>query len=175
MLLSWHPCEAARLDVEFTEVRAPISGRVSRRLVTEGNLINGGVGTQGTLLTSIVSLDPVYAYFDADERSYLKYARLGMSGERPSSRDVRNPVRIGLADEEGFPHEGHMDFVDNEIDECNVMTPLRSVSAELGVACLAAEGCTACASSGAGASTSRTGAAARPHACMARAMVHTNV
>jgi len=108
--------DAAKLDLEFTRVTAPISGRASRKLVTEGNLINGGVGTQGTLLTTIISLDPIYAYFDADERSFLKYVRLANSGERPSSREHRNPVHIGLADEEGFPREGFMDFVDNQLD-----------------------------------------------------------
>jgi len=108
--------DAARLDVEFTEVTAPISGRVGRRLVTEGNLISGGGGTQGTLLTTIVSLDPIYAYFEADEGSLLKYDRLARSGQRPSSRDYKNPVRIGLADERGFPREGFMDFVDNQVD-----------------------------------------------------------
>ena len=108
--------DAARLDVEFTRVTAPVTGRASRKLVTEGNLINGGVGTQGTLLTTIVSLDPLYVYFEANERDYLKYVRLAKSGERPSSREYKNPVQIGLADEKGFPHEGYMDFVDNQID-----------------------------------------------------------
>lgn len=108
--------DAAKLEVEFTRVMAPVSGRVGRKLVTDGNLISGGVGTQGTLLTTIVSLDPIYAYFEADERSFLKYVRLARTGERPSSRDYKTPVRIGLADEEGFPREGHMDFVDNQLD-----------------------------------------------------------
>jgi len=108
--------DAARLDVEFTHVTAPVSGRVGRKLVTEGNLINGGVGTQGTLLTTIVSLDPIYAYFDADEGSLLKYDRLARLGQRRSSRDVKNPVHVGLANEDGFPHEGVMDFVDNQVD-----------------------------------------------------------
>lgn len=108
--------EAAHLDVEFTEVRAPVSGRVGRKLVTEGNLINGGSGTQGTLLTTIVSLDPLYVYFEVDEQSALKYARLAQQGKRPSSRDQRNPVQVGFADEEGFPHSGYMDFVDNRLD-----------------------------------------------------------
>jgi RND family efflux transporter MFP subunit len=76
--------DAARLDVEFTNVTAPVSGRVGRKLVTEGNLINGGVGTQGTLLTTIVSLDPIYAYFDADEGALLRYDRLARLGQRPS-------------------------------------------------------------------------------------------
>ncbi|HLY37787.1 MAG TPA: efflux RND transporter periplasmic adaptor subunit [Candidatus Binatia bacterium] len=108
--------DSARLDVEFTHVTAPVSGRVSRKIVTEGNLITGGVGTQGTLLTTIVSLDPIYAYFDADEGALLKYNRLARLGQRPSSRDYKNPVRVALADEEGFPHPGTMDFVDNQVD-----------------------------------------------------------
>jgi RND family efflux transporter MFP subunit len=108
--------DAARLDVEFTHVTAPVAGRVSRKLVTEGNLISGGQGTQSTLLTTIVSLDPIYAYFDADEGSLLKYSRLARTGQRKSSRDYGNPVRVGLADEEGFPHDGVMDFVDNQVD-----------------------------------------------------------
>ncbi len=108
--------DAARLDVEFTHVSAPVSGRVGRKLVTEGNLVNGGVGTQGTLLTTIVSLDPIYAYFDADEGSLLKYSRLARTGQRPSSREYKNPVHVALADEEGFPHDGVMDFVDNQVD-----------------------------------------------------------
>jgi RND family efflux transporter MFP subunit len=108
--------DAAKLDVEFTQVRAPVAGRAGRKLVTEGNLINGGTGTQGTLLTTIVSLDPIYAYFEADEGSVLKYNRLARSGQRPSSREFRNPVRVALADETGFPHHGTMDFVDNQVD-----------------------------------------------------------
>jgi RND family efflux transporter MFP subunit len=108
--------EAGRLDVEFTQVSAPISGRIGRKLVTEGNLITGGPGSQGTLLTTIVSLDPIYVYFEADEGSLLKYDRLRRTGERPSSRDYKNPVQVGLADERGFPREGFMDFVDNQVD-----------------------------------------------------------
>ena len=109
--------EAARLDVEFTQIRAPVSGRVGRKLVTPGNLITGGSGASATPLTTVVSLDPIHVLFDADERSYLKYIRLARSGERPSSRDVPNPVWIGLADEQGFPHLGHMDFVDNQVEQ----------------------------------------------------------
>jgi RND family efflux transporter MFP subunit len=108
--------DSARLEVEFTRVTAPVAGRVGRKLVTEGNLITGGVGTQGTLLTTIVSLDPIYAYFEADEGSVLKYNRLAREGQRPSSREHANPVHVGLADEPGFPHDGVMDFVDNQID-----------------------------------------------------------
>ena len=107
--------EAAELNLEYTEVRAPISGRISRPFVTEGNLVQGGTG-ETTLLTTIVSLDPIHAYFEANERAYLKYMRLSQSGQRPSSRDARNPVYMQLADEEGFPHRGYMDFVDNLLD-----------------------------------------------------------
>lgn len=107
---------SAELDLEFTRVTAPVDGRISRNLVTVGNLVSGGsIGS--TLLTVIVSQDPVYVYFTGDERAYLNYVRLDRQGARPSSRDAPNPVRIQLADEEGFPHEGHMDFVDNRVDE----------------------------------------------------------
>jgi RND family efflux transporter MFP subunit len=107
---------AARLNLGFTHVRAPISGRISREFVTDGNLISGGTANS-TLLTTIVSLDPIYVYFTADERSVLRYMRLARRGIRPSSRDFRNPVRLQLADEKDFPHKGYMDFVDNQIDE----------------------------------------------------------
>tara|TARA_R110002111_G_scaffold185031_3_gene250890 strand:+ start:6379 stop:7665 length:1287 start_codon:yes stop_codon:yes gene_type:complete len=107
--------EAAQLNVQYTQVRAPISGRISRRYVTEGNLISGG-SEQSTLLTTIVSVNPIHCYFDADEQAFLKYARLSREGTRESSRDVKNPVYMRLIDESGFPHLGHMDFVDNRID-----------------------------------------------------------
>jgi RND family efflux transporter MFP subunit len=107
--------EAAQLNVEFTQVRAPISGRISREFVTVGNLINGGTA-DSTLLTRIVSLDPIYGYFDVDERAYLKYSRLWRNGQRPGSREVKMPVYLGLADETGFPHQGQLDFIDNRLD-----------------------------------------------------------
>lgn len=105
----------ARLDLEFTQVRAPLTGRAGRHLVSVGNLIGGG-DASSTLLTTIVSLDPIHFYFEADQNAYLRYTRLAQSGARPSSRDVANPVRLSLADEAGFGHEGRMDFVDNQID-----------------------------------------------------------
>lgn len=107
--------QAVKLNVEFTQVAAPISGRISRELVTEGNLINGGTG--GTLLTTIVSLDPIHCYFEANESAFLKYVRLSREGKRPSSREVQNPVYLALADEKGFPHQGYMNFVDNQLDQ----------------------------------------------------------
>ena len=107
--------KAAKLNVEFTRVTAPITGRISRKLVTEGNLINGGTA-ESTLLTTIVSMDPIYVYFEADERSHLKYMRLSQNGKGPSSREARNPVYLALADEKGFPRRGYLDFVDNRLD-----------------------------------------------------------
>ena len=107
---------AAQLNVEFTQVRAPISGRISRNLVSVGNLINGGT-TQSTLLTTIVSLDPIYCYFEADERSYLKGMRQSRNGDHTNGRAGKQPVYVGLADEEAFPHQGHIDFVDNRLDQ----------------------------------------------------------
>lgn len=107
--------EAAELNLEYTRVRAPISGRVSRRFVTDGNLISGGTNAS-TLLTTIVSLSPIHVYFDANEQEFLKYSRLAASGQRASSRVVKNPVFVALLDEDGFPHQGHMDFVDNRLD-----------------------------------------------------------
>ena len=109
--------DSAKLNLEFTEIRAPISGRISRALVTEGNLISGGVsGTGATFLTTIVSLDPLYLYGDADERAILKYRRLRQEGRRVSARDTDIPAEMELADETGFPHKGYMDFVDNRVD-----------------------------------------------------------
>lgn len=107
----------AELNLDYTQIRSPIDGRAGRAMVTPGNLVSGGeMVPQATLLTTVVSLDPVYVYFDADEQTYLRYSAMARSGERPSSRETPNPVFIGLASEEGFPHEGHMDFVDNQLD-----------------------------------------------------------
>ncbi len=107
--------EAARLDVEWCRVLAPITGRVSRKSVTPGNLITGGSGT-GTLLTTITSIDPVYCYMDADEQSVLKYQQLAREGKRVSARDARIPCLLQLSNESGFPHRGVIDFVDNRLD-----------------------------------------------------------
>lgn len=107
---------AAQLNVEFTQVRAPLSGRISRNLVSVGNLINGGT-TQSTLLTTIVSLDPIYCYFEADERSYLRGIRQLRNGDRTNSRASKQPVYVALADEENFPHQGSIDFLDNRLDQ----------------------------------------------------------
>jgi multidrug efflux system membrane fusion protein len=107
--------ESAALNLNFTKVTSPIDGRVSRAEVTRGNLVTGGING-GTLLTSVVSMDPIYLYFDGDEQTYLRYTQMAKNGERPSSRDSGNPVNVGLANEEGFPHPGKMDFVDNQLN-----------------------------------------------------------
>ena len=107
--------KAAQLNVEFTHVVAPITGRVSRHLVTPGNLVQGSEGG-ATLLTSIVSLDPIYIYFDVDEATYLKNNRLWFEGKRPSSRDTANAVQVTLTGETKPSHEGKMDFLDNRLN-----------------------------------------------------------
>ncbi|WP_145265661.1 efflux RND transporter periplasmic adaptor subunit [Calycomorphotria hydatis] len=107
--------ETAELNLEYTRVHAPISGRISRENVTDGNLVSGGTATS-TLLTTITSIEPIYCTFDANEQEVLKYTRLAQTGQRQSSRVAKNPVYLGLVDESGFPHEGHMDFVDNRFD-----------------------------------------------------------
>ncbi|HEY4038063.1 MAG TPA: efflux RND transporter periplasmic adaptor subunit [Burkholderiaceae bacterium] len=105
---------SAELNVGYFQIRAPIAGRVSRANPTStvGNLVNIG----DPVLTSIVSLDKVYAYFDAAEDDYLRYVRLSKDGQRPSARSNPNPVMMGLADEDGYPHHGVMDFVDNRLN-----------------------------------------------------------
>jgi membrane fusion protein, multidrug efflux system len=106
--------QQAQLNLEWTEVRAPIAGRISDRRVDAGNLVVGGsVGT--TLLTTIVSIDPIYFVFDGSEADFLHYLRLAAAGARPSSRDAPNPVAVRLSDEGDFKHEGRMDFVDNAV------------------------------------------------------------
>ncbi|MET3841732.1 efflux RND transporter periplasmic adaptor subunit [Bradyrhizobium sp. OAE829] len=107
--------KAAKLNIEFTHVLAPMTGRVGRHLVSPGNLVQGSEGT-ATLLTSIVTLDPIYIYFDVDEATYLKNNRLWFEGKRPSSRDTPNPVEVALTGEDKPSKEGKMDFLDNRLD-----------------------------------------------------------
>jgi RND family efflux transporter MFP subunit len=107
--------KSAELNLEWTVVKAPISGRISDRKVDIGNLVIGG--SQGTtLMTTIVSLDPIHFLFDASEADYLRYSRLAASGQRASSRDSSNPVLLKLADETDWTHKGAMDFVDNQFN-----------------------------------------------------------
>jgi multidrug efflux system membrane fusion protein len=102
----------ADLNLSFTRVRAPFAGRAGAALVKPGNLVT----PNESLLTTLVSVDPVYVSFTGDERAYLRYQELAREGNRQSSRDVRNPVLVGLANEDGFPHKGEMDFVDNALN-----------------------------------------------------------
>jgi membrane fusion protein, multidrug efflux system len=108
--------KAAQLNIEFTHVLAPITGRVSRHLVSVGNLVQGSDNGASTLLTTIVSLDPIYIYFDMDEATYLRNNKLYFEGKRPSSRETPNPVQVALTGETKPSHEGKMDFVDNRLD-----------------------------------------------------------
>jgi multidrug efflux system membrane fusion protein len=108
--------KAAKLNIEFTHVVAPITGRVSRHLVSAGNLVQGSDNGTSTLLTSIVTLDPIYIYFDMDEGTYQKNSRLWFEGRRPSSRDTPNPVQVTMTGESKPSHDGTINFLDNRLD-----------------------------------------------------------
>jgi RND family efflux transporter MFP subunit len=107
--------KTVQLDLEFTHIRAPISGRISNARVTKGNLVAGGT-KDATLLTTLVSLDPIYCYIDVDERSALKYRELHKEGKRASALFGKIPAQMELANQTGFPHLGEIDFVDNQLD-----------------------------------------------------------
>lgn len=111
---------AARLDLQFTEVRSPIDGRAGRALATVGNLAQA----DATTLTTVVSLDPVHVYFESDEQAFLRYAGLARTGQRDATR---NPVRVGLANETGYPHAGTVDFIDNQVDPATGTIRARAV------------------------------------------------
>ena len=105
----------ADLNLQWTEVRAPLGGRISDRKVDVGNLVAGGQGTSTTLLTTIVRLDPIYFVFEASEADYLRYSRQAVTGGPTAARDAATPVQINLADETDWPHHGVMNFVDNRL------------------------------------------------------------
>ena len=107
--------QTARLNLEWTRVRSPIAGRVSNALVTAGNLVQAGPPA-GAVLTTVVSVDSMYLYFDSDEQTYLRYASRARTSGGTNWRTARLPVYLGLANESGFPHEGRLDFVDNQVD-----------------------------------------------------------
>lgn len=115
--------ERAELNLEFTRVTAPFAGRAGEALVNPGNVVS----PNDTILTTLVSVDPVHVTFTGDERAYLRYQELARAGTRESSRDARNPVLVGLADEEGFPHQGEVDFVDNALDPATGTIRARAV------------------------------------------------
>ena len=106
----------AELNLDYTTVTAPVSGRISRNLVSAGNLIQAGQSGGGTLLTTIVSVDPMYAYFDVDEHTVLRVKQLIREGKAETPDEVEIPVWLGLANEEGHPHRGTIDFIDNQVN-----------------------------------------------------------
>jgi multidrug efflux system membrane fusion protein len=106
---------AAGLNLEFTQIKSPIDGRVSDQRITVGNLVQPGAGPE-SVLTTVVSVDPIYAKVDADENAILKYVKLSGEGKRVSARTQKIPAWVELGNETGFPHEGYVDFVDNRLD-----------------------------------------------------------
>lgn len=116
---------AALLDVEWTQVRAPISGLAGRAEVTAGNLVSAD--DAGSVLTTLVSQEKVYVYFNADESAFLRYAQMARNGRRGSDLDGKLPVQVGLSDEDGFPHRGTVDFLDNQIDSNTGTIRMRAV------------------------------------------------
>jgi len=113
----------AKLDLQFTEIRAPIAGRMSRRLVSLGNLVNANE----TVLTNIVSMDPINFYFDVDERSFLAYEKLATGSLRVSNPDGVNEVLVATSNESEPTHKGHLDFTDNRLDNASVTLRARAV------------------------------------------------
>lgn len=122
--------EQAQLDLDFTKIAAPIRGKASRTQVTMGNLVNAGGGE--TLLTTIVSVDPMYVYFDVDERALLRYRQHFRGGQdrkdpEPSVKDLKIPVNVALEGEEGFAHKGVIDFADNRVNPSTGTIQVRGV------------------------------------------------
>ena len=118
--------ETARLNLEYTEVRAPIDGRVSRALLTEGNYVSGVAGS-ASLLTTLVSVNPVYVYADVDEASLLKFNELVAAKKLGAETDGRIPVELQLGDESDYPHRGFIESFDNRVDPETGSILLRSV------------------------------------------------
>ena len=106
---------SAALNLEFTQIKSPIDGRVSDARITLGNLVQPGAGPE-SVLTTVVSVDPIYAKVDADENAVLKYVKLSEEGKRVSARTAQIPAFVELGNEADFPHEGYIDFVDNRLD-----------------------------------------------------------
>ncbi|HBK47380.1 MAG TPA: efflux transporter periplasmic adaptor subunit, partial [Xanthomonadaceae bacterium] len=117
--------DQARLNLEWTQVRAPIDGRAGRAMVTAGNLVSAG--DSASVLTTLVSLDKVFVYFDADEGTFLRYSQMARSGERPSEREGSLPVRVALVGEDGYPHAGKVDFLDNQVTRSTGTIRVRAV------------------------------------------------
>src|ERR1041385_2439204 len=118
--------DSARLDLEYTQVRAPIDGRVSRALLTEGNYVSGVAGST-SLLTTIVSVDPIYVHADFDENSLLKFNALAQANKLATNGAGKIPVQLQLADEQDFPHRGYIESFDNHLDPNTGSILLRAV------------------------------------------------
>jgi RND family efflux transporter MFP subunit len=106
---------SAALNLEFTQIKSPIDGRVSDARITVGNLVQPGAGAE-SVLTTVVSIDPIYVKVDADENALLKYIKLSEEGKRVSARTEKIPAFVELGNETDFPHQGYVDFVDNRLD-----------------------------------------------------------
>jgi membrane fusion protein, multidrug efflux system len=106
---------SAALNLEFTQIKSPVDGRVSDQRITVGNLVQPGAGPE-SVLTTVMSVDPIYAKVDADENAILKYVKLAEEGKRVSARTAKIPAWVELGNETDFPHEGYVDFVDNRLD-----------------------------------------------------------
>ena len=118
--------DSAKLDLDYTQVRAPIDGRVSRAFLTEGNYVSGNPGST-SILTTLVSVNPVYVYADIDEDSLLKFNTLAQAGKVETDGDGQTPIELQLADETGFPHRGHIESFDNRVDPNTGSILLRAV------------------------------------------------
>ena len=117
--------EAAQLNLNFTEIKAPVTGRIGREQVTVGNLVQA----DSTLLTTLVSVNPIYAYFNVDERSVLKYQQLVREGKLPDARSASVPVYLQLENEKDFPHQGTIDFINNQFDPSTGTLQVRGIFA----------------------------------------------
>jgi RND family efflux transporter MFP subunit len=126
MLAAQAGLDSARLDLEYTQVRAPIAGRVSRALLTQGNYVSGLAGA-ATVLTTIVSVDPIYVYADMDENSLLRFNALAVSNRLEADDHGRIPVELQLADEQDFPHQGYIESFDNRLNADTGSILLRAV------------------------------------------------
>lgn len=125
-LLAKANVDEAKLNLEFSEVKSPITGKIGESLVDVGNLIDGGAQS-ATVLTTVVTIDPIHFYFEASEGDYLKYSRLDLAGRRPGSNKNANPIFVQLQDEDDFSHAGKMDFVDNVIDQSTGTVEARAI------------------------------------------------
>lgn len=117
--------DMAQLNLDFTQVTAPIDGRASRAMITAGNLVTAG--DSASVLTTLVSQDKVYVYFDVDEETFLGYQALARNGQHIASPGTKLPVKVALAGEEGYPHTGYVDFTDNQLNAGTGTIRMRAV------------------------------------------------